>query len=271
MKKTENRELFKDLRNRVDLKFQNDIIQNNNKQVDLFTFLTLLRDELNEYNEIFVTEFENFRNKVNNRIDSENAFVNNIAYIGKIHPHVSGDLTPNYILIDLKDGRSESANTVGYVKYYDNTSFDVRVNNSFNKNKTYSFYNRITFYDTFDYLMKFNRNYPGFDFEWNTPSNDKVMLVKDELLQASIDLEKLNDIKLSFSQYKDMGLYKYNKENYEELIYYINHYRNYLMKRIKVNLEKLNPLYKVIINRALFNEKMNEIREKNMILKKNNN
>ncbi len=228
-------ELLFDLKKRIDDKYNCAEVNSNDEIVSLFDLVNSLKNSLDKYNKVFVEELSSYKELLNKQIISENMNGKNIPLIDNIYPS-SLAYVPNHIDFYFKNKNDEQYS--GCVCFYSNLSYSSCLSNDYSSEDTIDFFthNKDALNRYFDLLDEFNQEYPNINYEWNAYSDDKNLILDDGLLKIDLYLEKLNDVNFSFS---------FDNSKYNDLI---NYDKKYLMKRISINRNDINDLYKKLLN-----------------------
>ena len=252
---------IKDLENSISLLLNKQEKYTNENEVSLYTLVSILHNQLDKYNEKFVNELNIIKELLNKKIDNLNYKGYNIAYIDSICPRSTCLFEPSHIKVYLKDNLSNNTNRVGCVTFYNDFMFDLNLDDKFNYSNTFNFFNQIDFKDYFTMLDNFSKEYPLLDYEWNNLNKDKESKLHDDLFLAYMDIENLNKLFLSFYHSKNINITRENIDEYNKLLNFINSYKEFFMKKIKINIDDLNNTYRIVLNNGLSKNKTMKLKK----------
>lgn len=265
---------FQDLYERIDKKFNEELVITNEDEISLFELVETLKYAINPYNDKLITINNELVKHLNKRIrlNSLNIFSKKrIPLIDHISSIIKedGDSLVNICFCEKEDNKSKyigeaNINSSGRI-YVD------LIRKNYSQADTMMFLDDsiMSFIYSFKTLSEFSNEYPGIAYEWNTYStnskniklkdeeNPKKLEVTDDLLHAYIDLDRINEPIVTFKNSADLELSRTKSNKYGELYDYIDYFKNHYMKRMKVNINDLNDLYYQLYEHGL--ERKNEM------------
>ena len=261
MKETE----FDILMRKVNNKFRESDVETNGDEMSLLSFYQHLLFALKEYNYVFNCSLNNYKKQLNRKIYLENIFGKKIPQIDGIFPNVFEDGSYRIDMI-FKDNNCKYA---GSATINESCDVGIYVNNKYSMSQTVDFINSVlgNFKYYLDYLEKFSIENPSVNYEWNMDSVEKRQKVNDGFLEALINLDRINEVCLSFFNPKDLEIARTKTKKYGEIYDHLAYYSNDLMAKMKVNVNDFNELYQKLYFNSL--NKQNKLKEgKTLELKK---
>ena len=274
---------FEDLYNRLEDRYKANAVLDGEDAVSLASLVNSLESGIGSYNNTLIYSNSDIVKKLNKkiRLTSLNPFIKkNIPYIN----HVSSVVNENgeyFIDVCFCEADERGSKYIGDAVITSDGKINIdflRKNFSIDDTKSFLNENNPMFTYSLKLLDEFTREYPNTSYEWiaddkdkkysrlTDKENPKKFEVKDELLHGYVDLDKLHSTIVTFSSLKDLDLSRTKSRKYGELYDYLDFYKEHYMRRISVDINELNDLYKKIYIKG--KEKLKSKEEKDEIVLK---
>ena len=226
-----------------------DIVEYNGEELSFYDVVTACDQELSLYNKFFKEETKAICNNINVKSRFYNLFKRDVPYIEKIVPGVYlGKSIVDVYLID-KDGNKagvieERRNEVRF-EDFDEIRFSSKENAAFIKDI------RLALNDTFTLLDHFKGNHKEFDYCWDFDDKDpqKKLIVDDGFISGIIYLNDVGRSCIGLSNMNDVAVATTRSKKNGIIYDYVEFYNEAFQKRLKVNINDLNPLYREFVNK----------------------
>ena len=255
---------FDILNAKIQEKLSRDNVIDNKEEVSLKTVNDSLDSAFGSYNKCFVKDEQKFVKLVNKRIKRLNIFSNNIPYILDFCPSINEDGSYYIdVLFTDSDYRFKGKATI-------DTDFNINLDylkDNYSKErllKVLSDYKNI-YASYFELLNNFKNEYPNTSYAWNADLSIGKLVVDDGFNVAYLYLENTDHPVVSFSNSSDLSVSRYHSKKYGELYDYIDAFKYSILRKMKVNINDLNPLFQKVVRKELG---LND--EKSLSLKKDN-
>ena len=245
----ENRE--DDLNKIIVEKLDSEEIESNSEYINLYDLVNLCHEEMKSYNDYFSENIKSRSKKINNPSRVHGFFNENILFIHDVIPEVINDKSIVNIIFENSNER--------YAGEMEITNDGVRLLNfdekKYNNNQNIVFLDKCS--ESFKVFLKvldyFRNNYRGIDFRWdrNHPSDNAKLDVysDDKMLHASVNLGDIKHTFVNLNSFDDILVATSRSSKYGILYDYIEFYNEALQRRLKVNVNDLNPMYREIYNK----------------------
>lgn len=254
---------FEDLYNRLEDRYKSNMVLDDEKTISLASLVNSLESGIGSYNNTLIYSNSDIVKKLNKkiRLTSLNPFIKkNIPYIN----HVSSVVNENgeyFIDVCFCEVDERGSKYIGDAVITSDGKINIdflRKNFSIDDTKSFLNENNPMFTYSLKLLDEFTREYPNTSYEWianaedkkysrlTDKENPKKFEVKDELLHGYVDLDRLHSTLVTFSSLKDLDLSRTKSRKYGELYDYLDFYKEHYMRRISVDINELNDLYKKI-------------------------
>ena len=99
-------------------------------------------------------------------------------------------------------------------------------------------------------LNTFSQEYPETAYSWDMNNDDEnVQHIDDGFMQAKVDLNHLDKTHAYLSSIEDLSLSRCRTYEYGELNDYVEFYNKDIQKRVRVDIDSLDPLFKGILSK----------------------
>ena len=253
--------LYDNLKRRILGKLDENIVPDTEEEISLFSLDRLLKDGLVEYNYIFVNDIEKITKLLNKKIKKTNRFKAKLPLIYSISPYVrkDGRYYVNICFGDKEDKYIGEANVLE-----DESIVFETLRNGYYEETVSDFLNEhMNIFSVYlTTLEEFKTDYPETDCSWNTDESKELKKARigDGFLDASFDLDNPKSPGLSFSNMKDIEVSQYETADHDLLDDYVDFYKSGFLKRMRVNINDLNPLYQAIVRKQMELKKEKELK-----------
>ena len=199
--------------------------------------------------------------KINRKSTFENFFGKDVPFIYKVVPRIyNGEELVNVYFNDRQ------GNYVGMSIINDNKNMEFRDFDEirFTSRENVEFLESVKKYfsQLILILNYFKTAHPNIDYscdEDDINQND-VFEANDGFFQARINLKKLYNQNLGLSNIDDITAATSRSKTHGIIYDYIDFYNEALQKRLNVNINDLNPIYRSLLNRYMGAEKQKELK-----------
>ena len=247
--------VFDELYLKIKEKLNSEDVINQKDEISAYTLNLAISWGMTPYNKILIDELAKKIKSINNRIDALNFFKmklkNKIPYLYKVCPTINEE-EEKYIEIFFTNGYSNRS--IGKVIIDKNMSikFDY-FSDEYDKEKVLNFLKEYQdIYEViFNTLATFQEQYPNTPYQWNNHCKAKSEEIDDGFNVIYFDLERAGNPTVSFSNQRDIEIAKTHSKKYGELYDYVDYYKKTISRKMKVNINELNPLYQTIARKQI--------------------
>ena len=238
------------LNTKVENVLMRDNVVDDGDEISIRTASKALSYGMSPYNDCFIREEKKAVKAINRNIKRSNIFRCDVPHILNLCPSVTNDgLSEIEVLFTDYDRRYK-----GRAIIHEDMNIDFEgLRSEYNEERTRKLLNKYNdIYETmFKVLKNFKEEYPDNSYTWNADLSKGKQDIDDGFLSIYLYLERVDNPGITFSRLEDInigGAY-YKKDS--ELNNKIDFYKYDIMRKMKVNINDLNPLYQSIIRKQL--------------------
>jgi len=249
----ESLEKFDNLNRRVIQRENDPVVERDGNIISAYELNQILKNAMTKYNEVLIKESNKLRNKMNIQSLANRLFKGSIPMIHSICPGVS-EKGEKYIRVIFTDAdkryKGDAIISSNYQVYYNLLLPEYSEEDT----TELLLSNPIKYFGIFSTLINFSNEYEGVNCEWN--SNYELMNYEytDDLFSVHYGLEDKNLPSLSFADVNDCRTSRDvehpTKGTIDEYITEPSRQDKFL-KRISVDINDLNELYKSLVEKEL--------------------
>ena len=243
---------FEELYLKIMNKFASKEIVHENNDIDAFTLHTALKDGMSSYHHCLVDNAQKMVKAINKKVSKSNLFQSNaqIPYIYKMCPGIN-DVGNKYI--DIYFTNKYADRNLGKATVDEDLNVNVvSLSKDYSKEKVTSFLkDDISYEDFFDTLDAFRWLYPNISYQWNNQHENSKEKIDDGFNTIYFDLDDIDRPIVAFSNHHDSDVARTYSKKYGYLYDYIDFYKDEIMRKTKVSVDHLNPLYQSIVKRYM--------------------
>lgn len=243
---------YYELKQNIIGKLDEPIYEGDNNHISFYDLVEYSKDTFSSINEVFNRYINDFTKSINRKSRLNNLTNKKGLLINSVDPMINDSNNPVVVVtFENKEGKfagvmtifeDEMSNNVKYKLDYFNQ--DLLLNP---KNKKFVADCFVSFKELLPVLKSFKINNKNVIYKWNEENKDTKAKFKDGIFCASIDLEALDRAYVNLDNLDDIVLATQNYKNQGVLYDYVEFYNKDLMKRFKINVDELNPLFKAIV------------------------
>ena len=245
-------EQIEELRIKILRKLNEEGIKSNEEEVSFYDVLAACKSEMGLYNDFFREDINVQCTRINRKSRICNLFKRYVPLIDKVVPEISNG--KEILQVYLTDKFGEDAGIIE-LRNQDDIRFVGYDESRFSSKENLEFISDIesSFKDTLRVLGYFKDTHEGFDYSWDTTDKnpEKMLEVSDGFLRGVIDLDNLNLACVGLSDINNIIVATTRSRKHGIIYDYVEFYNEALQKRLKVNVDGLNPTYRMFLNNYL--------------------
>ena len=238
-------ELYQKIKDRLD----SPDVSSNGDEISAYMLSAAVKNGMGRYYQSLICDMSKFLKSTNQKIKRFNFLKrkNQLPYLNRICPGVR-DTGDRYIDFYFTNGYIDGS--IGKATIDEN--FNITTNffrDQYNQKNVEEFLKTdMDIYQSFfSVLDDFREQYPGVSYQWNNEHEHRKERIDDGFNTVYFNLDDAFHPIVSLTTSHDTELARFYSRKYGELYDYFEFYPNEFMRKIKVNINDLNPLYQTIV------------------------
>ena len=238
------------LRKRIEERISGLNLEGKEPKLNAFELGKYVENAMSKYNAILVDKVAKDTKKMNKAISKARLLGKKVPYVSAITPTIYEDGSEELVITFMFEGRCKGIASV---------SKDMAISFEFMKpeysiidtvdilNKCYT--NFVTYFNALD---SFYLEYPNISYDWGNEHQglNNTQELDDGFIKIVINSNKKESTKALLTNPHDYELARNRVPYYGELYDFVDFYNANIQKSFEVNEEKLNPLFKRIVEKS---------------------
>ena len=245
-------EKIENLYGRINERLNAEEIESNDSFINIYDLNQMCIKQMNGLNKYFDESIKSKTKKLNFKYKFSNLFKeSNNIYIYQVIPMIDEYNQPVIDIILANDKNRYCGELYVIGNEYRLENFDeTRFKNKQNRDLILASYE--SFMELIPILNYFKSEYPNTSFKWDNqnPCETAVLDVEDDFLSCRINLNSPERTFLTLKSVDDILLATTHSKNHGKLFDYVEFYNEAFQRRLGVNVEDLNPMFKQIVEKS---------------------
>lgn len=248
-----NRETLEEaevLRNKIEERITGFNLDGKEPKLSAFELGKYVEHAMSKYNAVLIDKVIKDTKKMNKAISRARILGKKVPYVSSITPTIYEDGSEELIITFMFEGRCKGIASV---------SKDMAISFEFMKpeysiidtvdilNKCYT--NFVTYFNALD---SFYLEYPNVSYDWGNEHRglNNTQELDDGFIKVVINSNKSDNTRALLTNPHDYELARIRVPYYGELYDFVDFYNESIQKSFEVNEDKLNPLFKKIVEKS---------------------